>query len=48
MYVGAQYNQYDTVVANEKEAFIEYFTEMAGSYPACAAIASATSAVRSR
>jgi len=33
MYVGAEYIQHNPLVGNGKQAFIDYFTEMAVQYP---------------
>jgi predicted SnoaL-like aldol condensation-catalyzing enzyme len=33
MYVGAQYIQHNPLVGDGKQAFIDYFTEMADQYP---------------
>jgi predicted SnoaL-like aldol condensation-catalyzing enzyme len=33
MYVGAEYIQHNPLVGNGKQAFIDYFTEMAEQYP---------------
>ncbi|MCG7874571.1 MAG: nuclear transport factor 2 family protein [Candidatus Thiodiazotropha lotti] len=33
LYVGDHYIQHNPLVANGKQAFIDYFTEMANSYP---------------
>jgi len=33
MYVGAEYIQHNPLVGNGKQAFIDYFTEMATQYP---------------
>jgi len=33
MYVGAEYIQHNPLVGNGKQAFIDYFTEMAERYP---------------
>jgi predicted SnoaL-like aldol condensation-catalyzing enzyme len=33
MYVGAEYIQHNPLVGNGKQAFIDYFTEMATRYP---------------
>jgi len=33
MYVGAEYIQHNSLVGNGKQAFIDYFTDMAAKYP---------------